>query len=241
MDDAAPVRAGTAAWWLARTEHADDRPRRRRMLSLDLIADTALAVLDSEGAAALTMRRLAQQLQCSQAALYRHVTSRDELVVVAMDRAIQVGLQPAPDGLDWRRTAEWQAHSFRDFLLAHPGLVAFLRGTERLGPSSLGGMELVLGQFLAIGLSVREAYAAASTFATLVIGSVQFSLGVDTADPREQQMRQRLYTGLDPQRYPLLVAHAAELSRMSSADEFEFGLAALLDGIEVRLAARQRA
>jgi AcrR family transcriptional regulator len=109
MDDAAPIRAGSAAWWLARTENTDDRPRRRRMLSLDLIADAALSVLDTEGAEALTMRRLAQHLECSQAALYRHVTSRDELVVVTMDRAMGLGLPPPPEGLDWRQTAEWQA------------------------------------------------------------------------------------------------------------------------------------
>ncbi|MDN3357771.1 TetR/AcrR family transcriptional regulator [Actinomadura sp. DC4] len=236
MDDAAPIRAGSAAWWIARTENADDRPRRRRMLSLVLIADTALSLLDTEGAEALTMRRLAQRLQCSQAALYRHVTSRDELLVVAMDRAVVLGLPSPPEGLDWRRTAEWQAHAFRDFLLAHPALVAFMRGTERLSPSSLAGLEFALGQFTGIGLSLREAYATASAFATFVVGSVQFNLGVDTADPQEQRMRQRLYEGLDPHRHPIMVAHAEELSRMGSREEFEFGLAALLDGVEARIA-----
>ncbi|MFC7383687.1 TetR/AcrR family transcriptional regulator [Sphaerisporangium rhizosphaerae] len=239
MDDTTPVRAGTAAWWLARTEKADDRPRRRRMLSLDLIADTALSVLDSEGADALTMRRLAHELRCSQASLYRHITSRDELVVVAMDRAVGQGLHAPPEGLGWRRTVEWQAHSFRDFLLAHPGLVAFIRGTERLGPSSLSGMEHSLGQFIAIGLSVREAYATASAFATFVVGSVQFNMGVDTANPDEQRLRRRLYEGLDPQRYPILVANAEELSRVGSREEFEFGLAALLDAIEARITPRR--
>jgi TetR/AcrR family transcriptional regulator, tetracycline repressor protein len=238
MDDAAPIRAGSAAWWLARTENTDDRPRRRRMLSLDLIADAALSVLDTEGAEALTMRRLAQHLECSQAALYRHVTSRDELVVIAMDRAVGLGLPPPPEGLDWRQTAEWQAHSFRDFLLAHPALVAFMRGTERLSPSSLSGMEFALGQFIGIGLSVQEAYATASAFATFVVGSVQFTLGVDTTDTEEQRMRRRLYEGLDPHRYPILVAHAEELSRMGSREEFAFGLAALLDSVEARITPR---
>jgi AcrR family transcriptional regulator len=206
------------------------------MLSLDLIADAALSLLDAEGAEALTMRRLAQQLNCSQAALYRHVTSRDELVVVAVDRAVGMGLSPPPEGLDWRQTAEWQAHSFRDFLLAHPALVGFIRGTERLSPTSLAGLEFAVGQFMRIGLSFQEAYAAASAFATFVVGSVQFNLGVDTADQEEQRMRRRLYEGLDPQRHPILVAHAEELSRIGSRDEFEYGLAALLDSIEARIA-----
>jgi AcrR family transcriptional regulator len=235
MDDAELIRAGTAAWWLARLEHTDDRPRRRRLLSLDLIADTALSVLDAEGAEALTMRRLAQQLGCSQAALYRHVSSRDELVAVAMDRAVRMGLPVPPDGMDWRQTAQWQAHAFRDFLLAHPGLVPFMRGTERLSPSSLAGLESTIAMFTGVGLTVREAYAASSALATFVVGSVQFNLGVDGTDPQEQQMRRRLYASLDPRLHPVLVAHADELSRMGSPDEFEFGLAALLDGIAARI------
>jgi hypothetical protein len=48
-------------------------------------------------------------------------------------------------------------------------------------------------------------------------------------------MCRRLYEGLDPSPLPLLVAHAEEVSRVGSPDEFEFGLAALLDGIEFRI------
>jgi hypothetical protein len=33
----------------------------------------------------------------------------------------------------------------------------------------------------------------------------------------------------------VLVAHAQELSRVGSSDEFEFGLAALLEAIEARI------
>lgn len=71
-----------------------------------------------------------------------------------------------------------------------------------------------------------------------MVGSVQFNLGVDTASPEERRMRRRLYEGLDPHRHPLLVANAEELSRVGSHDEFEFGLAALLDAIEARIASQ---
>jgi TetR/AcrR family transcriptional regulator, tetracycline repressor protein len=54
-----------------------------------------------------------------------------------------------------------------------------MHGTERLSPNSLSGMEFWLGQFIGVGLSVQDAYATASAFATFVVGSVQFNLGVD--------------------------------------------------------------
>ncbi|MEV4355437.1 TetR/AcrR family transcriptional regulator C-terminal domain-containing protein [Nonomuraea sp. NPDC049625] len=72
----------------------------------------------------------------------------------------------------------------------------------------------------------------------LCVGSVQFNLGVDSGDPEEQRMRRRLYGSLAPHQYPVLVAHAEELSRVGSRDEFEFGLAALLDAIEARITPR---
>src|SRR5262249_15575116 len=160
-----------------------------------------------------TMRALAQRLQCSQAALYRHVTSREELVVIAVDRAVGLSLPPPPADLDWRQIVEWQAPEFRAFLLAHPSPVWAPGGTGRLSRTSLAGLEFTIGQFMGVGLSFREAYATASAFATFVLGSVQLNLGLDTADPEEQRMRRRLYERLDPQRHPILVAHAEELSR----------------------------
>ncbi|MEU4227649.1 hypothetical protein AB0F17_25440 [Nonomuraea sp. NPDC026600] len=72
-----------------------------------------------------------------------------------------------------------------------------------------------------------------------MVGSVQFNLGVDSTSLVEQQLRRRLYEGLDPQRYPIMTAHAEELSRVGSHDEFEFGLAALLDAIEARISSRR--
>ena len=162
--------------------------------------------------------------------MYRHVGSRDELVAVAMDRAVRMGLSAPPGGLTWRQTAEWQSHTFRDFLLAHPGLVSFMRGTERLSPSSLAGLEGAIGLFVAVGLSVGDAYAAASALATFVVGSVQFNLGVESTDPD----RRRLFESLGKETHPILTAHAEEISRLGSREEFEFGLAALLDGIEAR-------
>ncbi|MCU1685129.1 MAG: hypothetical protein JWQ81_5868 [Amycolatopsis sp.] len=42
-------------------------------------------LLDTRGAAALTMRNLAEALDCTQASLYRHVRNREELVTLLVD------------------------------------------------------------------------------------------------------------------------------------------------------------
>jgi AcrR family transcriptional regulator len=228
-DPEAGARPGTAAWWLAR-EKQPDRRRRRRSLTLEAILDASLALLDARGADALTMRNLAGALGCSQASLYRHVRDREELVTLLADRAISVASSAPPGSLDWAGQAAWSARLFRAHLRRHPGLVSLLRGTERLGPNSLAGLEYAVSLFTGAGLSPRLASAAASALATFIVGSVQFNLGLDASDPAERRDRRLLYRSRDPAATPLLVRHADDLAEVSSDDEFEVGLGALLTG-----------
>jgi TetR/AcrR family transcriptional regulator, tetracycline repressor protein len=119
---------------------------------------------------------------------------------------------------------------FRAHLLRHPALVSLLRGTERLGPNSLAGQEYALSLFINAGLSPALASAAASSLATFIVGSVQFNLGLDAADPGERDNRRLLYRSRDPAVTPLLVQHADTLAGVGKDDEFEVGLSALIAG-----------
>jgi TetR/AcrR family transcriptional regulator, tetracycline repressor protein len=222
-------RPGTAAWWLAR-ETQPARKRRRRSLTLEAILDASMALLDAHGAAALTMRSVADALGCRQASLYRHVRNREELVTLLADRAIGVAASPPPDDLDWADQAAWSARLFRAHLRQHPGLASLIRGTERLGPNSLAGQEYALELFTRAGLGPAQAYAAASSLATFIVGSVQFNLGLDASQADERRHRRLLFSSRDPAAVPLLVQHADVLAGVGSDDEFEVGLNALLAG-----------
>jgi TetR/AcrR family transcriptional regulator, tetracycline repressor protein len=228
QDPGGGPKPGTAAWWLARAKQPG--PRRRRALTLEAILDAAMELVDTKGAAALTMRNIADALDCQQASLYRHIRNREELVTLLADRAVRVASTAPPDGLDWAGKAAWSARLFRDHLRRHPGLVSLLHGTKRLGPNSLAGMEYALELFTQAGLSPRLATAAAYSLATFVVGSVQFNLGLDASDPAESRNRRLLYGFQDPAAFPLLVEHARVVSEVADDDEFEVGLSALLAG-----------
>ncbi|GAA3149863.1 TetR/AcrR family transcriptional regulator [Nonomuraea salmonea] len=76
-------------WSRRRTE---PKPR----LTLDRIVAEALALLDEEGVARLTMRRLAERLGTGSTTLYWHVKTKDDVLDLAMDAVFgEVGL---PDG-----------------------------------------------------------------------------------------------------------------------------------------------
>ena len=62
------------------------RRRPRTSLTLDRIAAAAVEVADEEGVAAVTMRRLATKLGVAPMAAYRHVSGKDDLWALMVDR-----------------------------------------------------------------------------------------------------------------------------------------------------------
>jgi AcrR family transcriptional regulator len=59
------------------------------------VVDAAAAVVDRDGIDGLTMRRVAEELDSSPMALYRHVRDKDELLVALLDRLVE--RLPRPD------------------------------------------------------------------------------------------------------------------------------------------------
>lgn len=71
--------------------------------SRDAVVDAALALVEAEGPAALTMRRLAAELDVATTTIYWHVGGRDDLVLALIGRlaegqgAVAVGGDTAPE------------------------------------------------------------------------------------------------------------------------------------------------
>ncbi|AQA20517.1 bacterial regulatory, tetR family protein [Rhodococcus sp. MTM3W5.2] len=108
-------RAVKLAWGLA--EPGSRGPRRG--LSIERILDTAIEIADTEGAASLSMARLAKELGFTTMSLYRYVKSKDELIELISDRVVG----PAPHiepGTPWREALAQWATSEYEALMRHP-------------------------------------------------------------------------------------------------------------------------
>ena len=68
-----------------RSRSTRDRPA-KAPLSEEAVVDAALAVAKTEGLAAVTMRRVAAELDTGPASLYVYVRNRDELLHAMLDR-----------------------------------------------------------------------------------------------------------------------------------------------------------
>ena len=178
-------------------------------LTRERVCLAALELVDSEGREALSMRRLGARLGVEAMSLYRHVRNKDDLLD-ALQAAILGGLGGAlPADGDWRTRLRGLAEGLRDALLEHPNVIPILatrpvRAPEALMPIVSAWMALEREGFS--GDDARKAVIAVGVF---TIGHV---LGEASAEP----------------------APSAGLPSRPGADEFEFGLTAMLDGIAAR-------
>ena len=102
-------------------------PRRAAALSRDEIVRAAIKVADAEGPDAVSMRRIARELNAGTMSLYWHVASKEELLDLMIDSVQGEQLAPEPSG-DWRADLRALTRSARAALHRHPWMVDFIGG-----------------------------------------------------------------------------------------------------------------
>ena len=136
-----------------------DRPgrRRREPISREAIVTAAIRLLDREGLAALSMRRLAEELGTGAASLYWHVGSKDGLLDLVFDELIGEEQVPEADPSRWQEQLKDIARAQRRVSLRHPYLVRISIGRIPMGPNALRFSERVIAILRAGGLPPRLA------------------------------------------------------------------------------------
>ncbi len=124
------------------------------------IKETARKQIAARGAAALSLRAIARELEITAPAIYNYFPSRDDLVTALIVdaynslgealRASQVHLQDAPH----TERIISSAHAYRNWALAHPEEYNLIFGTpipgyqapmEITGPAAAGNMSVLIG------------------------------------------------------------------------------------------------
>lgn len=215
-----PLVPGSSAWWRELAGRLDRRRPRADGLTIERIVEEAVALVDAEGLEALTVRGLASRFGTGSATLYRHVASRDELLVLIVDHVLGE-VEPPGDDLTGRPRVEALAAELRRVLLRHPNLVPALPAAPLLGPNALRGSELALVALLESGLEVDVAVPAYLALLDFVLGSVFFDSGRlgRHGEPAEVDAEDDLQ------------GTRSVIESLTSDDVFAFGLARFLDGV----------
>ncbi|HZC40904.1 MAG TPA: TetR/AcrR family transcriptional regulator C-terminal domain-containing protein, partial [Streptosporangiaceae bacterium] len=146
-------------------------PRRAAALSRDQIVRTAIKVADAQGAEAVSMRRIARDLNAGTMSLYWHIASKEELLDRMIDMVQGELHAPEPSG-DWRADLSALARNARAALHRHRWMIDFLGGRPSLSPKSLQNVERALGTLDGLGLDKATAMTAVMTVVTYVLGAV---------------------------------------------------------------------
>jgi AcrR family transcriptional regulator len=213
---------------------------------LGSIVAGALALIDREGLGALSMRNLATELRTGTTTLYRYISGKDEVLVLVADAVLgEARLGRPVEGLGWREVLEELSRSMRTVLSAHPNVAALFATAVPVGPNSLRARDLTLGVLCEHGFDVTLATDVYTALAHQVLASVlqepmndYRTGGLGTS--KSLTLRD-FYRSLPAEQYPRLVELADELTSRTAEEEFEFGLACLLDGVELRLQRQTRA
>jgi AcrR family transcriptional regulator len=217
----------------ARPRSTRDRPA-KAPLSESAIVDAALAITRVEGLDAVTMRRVAAELDTGAASLYVYVRNRDELLGAMMDRVAGMVPRVAPEPERWREQVHDLMRGFREALEAYPGLASVLTGEPPTTENALAGAESLLGILLAGGIASQDASWAVDIL-MLIVTATATETDVRRAAGDVDVFRIRdTFARLPVTRFPLLVGHASELTAGAGDERFRFAIDTFLDGLVAR-------
>ncbi|MFI8836484.1 TetR/AcrR family transcriptional regulator C-terminal domain-containing protein [Streptomyces afghaniensis] len=143
----------------------------RRTLHKEQIVQAAIVLLDEGGIENLSMRKLGSRLGITAAALYWHVRSRHDLLLLAADTVWRETPLPGLDDLEWRQTVLAMADNLRSMLLRHPWLLTAMTIQSLDGPARDRHEAHLRAVCETSGLTRREAEQAAQSIATFAIGA----------------------------------------------------------------------
>lgn len=219
------------------------KPVQRAVLSKERVVAAAVRLADESGAAAVTMRKLAEDLGVEAMSLYHHFPSKDAILDGMVD-LVFTEIDAPTAGEAWRQAMHRRAVSARAVLLRHPWAVGLLDSRRNPGPATLGHHDAVLGCLRGAGFTLPMVAHAYSVLDSYIYGFVlqELSLPFRTAAELEgvaDAMLERMPRGAYPHLAEMMVDHALKPG-YSHANEFLFGLELILDGLERARAGARR-
>lgn len=213
--------------------HGRRRPGPAPRFSRDELARRALVILDAQGPEGLTMRALAAELGMGTMALYRYFPSKRELMDAAVEiAASQIELPDLGAG-DWKQQLGSLARELFDAGLRHPSVARERFGRPLTSPAAMRVTDAAIALLLAAGLSNREAVAAFKALLLFTLGAAAAAASESRLEVREHATSRHAVVPAPD--LPAMASVADEFTAALGGDQaFELGLAALLDGIELR-------
>jgi AcrR family transcriptional regulator len=208
---------------------------RRLPLTRERVLQTALKLADQGGIESCSMRKLGQELGVEAMALYHHFANKDEVLDGIVDLVWSEVELPVP-GSEWKTAMRQRGISLRDVLARHRWAVGMMESRRHPGPANLRHHDAVIGNLRAAGFTMEMAAHAYSLLDAYIYGFAltKMNLPFETSDD-VAEVAETMLEPFPPNEYPNLVEFITEHAMKPGydfADEFDYGLDVILDGLE---------
>lgn len=221
-------------WALSAPGRRGPKPR----LTVRAVVHAAAEIADADGLAAVSMARVAEALGCSTMALYRHLASKDDLLVLLADR-VAADAPALPDDLDWREGLLRWTRLQIEGILAHPWVLDLPLASTPLGPNRARWLDQGFAVMRHLHLPSGEKGLVLSLLSNhaLAEARVQAEIRQLTASPYAD-VGWIIERFGDREDFPHLLAALSDKSQV--ADDANSGIDLILDGVEARLRRYER-
>jgi AcrR family transcriptional regulator len=225
-----------------------ERPTRgpKPGLTLTKIVEAAVEVADAEGLGALSMRRVAANLGVGTMSLYRYVPGKNELLDLMLDH-----VSGPDDVLDyepatWRDLLDRVAHDTWQLCLQHPWYPFVDQARPLIGPNGLLGLDYLFRHLRKTGVPDQQLVMIIGLVDDFVTGMARAHISSRQAEERTGISNDEFWAAQEPVlvramesgRYPTMAELGEDAFAFSHEEHFEFGLARILDGLEVFIEGR---
>ena len=210
------------------------QPKRTRAdragLSRVQVLDKALDLVDRDGVAALSMRRLGAELGVEAMTLYHYLPNKDALLDGIVER-VMAQAETTVGGGRWDRALTDYARSLRATLLRHPGAALLVATRPAVTPETLRVAERGLTLLVGAGFPVGRALDTLNALTLFVVAHAASEVATARVNEGAAAGSQEYVAALDEREFPLL-AQAARLSAgTDDGARFEFAVAAFIRGV----------
>ncbi|NDZ17158.1 TetR family transcriptional regulator [Variovorax sp. WS11] len=197
----------------------------------------ALALVDAQGLAGLTMRALASELETGAMTLYNYVSQREELELLVVEAVIGQAQWAPDDDLAWHEELEAIAVKLWRSIRIHPHVVPLILTRRSRSPAVFEVTEALLRTLARSGRTGDRLLIAFRAVSALIMGAAQAELAGPLALQAGESASETIarFQALSQDRFPHLIEIATAASASDAETEFRAGLALLVDGLRTEI------
>ncbi|MEU8119679.1 TetR/AcrR family transcriptional regulator C-terminal domain-containing protein [Spirillospora sp. NPDC049024] len=204
------------------------------------IVQAAVEMIEREGADALSMRRVAAELDVAVMSLYNHVPNKEALLEGVAEHVV-AGLELPDDPSEpWQERARALVRAFRKVAHDNPRCMSIVLTHKVDTPVGLRPAERALALADAAGFDGATAVRIMRALIAYALGAQMREIGMAKMLGHLAENGAESWTRLDPEEFPHVLAYGPALADVDPETDFEFGLDLLIGALDALPRRRSR-